>query len=178
MNWQAAPQRPGSLDREMPQSVHRSRGRAGPIGGAHTGADPPKVGPSSTGMPRDDKTGRTMANRIAPRGRSAIAPSVRGGFARPPPAPLLALASAFAIRRAAVTVGLILTWVFWPVLAGVAVCKGQRGFAWVSVAAPFAVTALLYGLSRVDPDMPLFMSLFVHGIVGSRLIAEAFRDPE
>ncbi len=73
------------------------------------------------------------------------------------------------------TVGLILTWVFWPVLAGVLFWKGHRGSAWVSTVAPFAVTGLLYGLNRVDPDMPLFMSLFVHGIVGSRLVAEAFR---
>jgi hypothetical protein len=34
MNWQARPQRSGSLDREMPQSVHRWRGSAGANVGA------------------------------------------------------------------------------------------------------------------------------------------------
>ena len=33
MNWQARPQRPGSLLREMPQSVQSSRGSADASGG-------------------------------------------------------------------------------------------------------------------------------------------------
>jgi len=36
MNWQARPQRFGSLLREMPQSVHRSRGAASASGGVST----------------------------------------------------------------------------------------------------------------------------------------------
>ncbi len=39
MNWQAVPQRLCSGVREMPQSVHRSRGTAGAIGGAHSKAE-------------------------------------------------------------------------------------------------------------------------------------------
>jgi hypothetical protein len=38
MNWQTRPQRFGAAEREMPQSVHRSRGMAGDNGGAHSGA--------------------------------------------------------------------------------------------------------------------------------------------
>jgi hypothetical protein len=37
MNWQAWPQRLGSLEREIPQSVQRSRGAASAIAGAHSG---------------------------------------------------------------------------------------------------------------------------------------------
>ena len=71
--------------------------------------------------------------------------------------------------------GLLLTWLFWPPLAGYLFWKQLRTYAWVSVAAPFLVSGLIYGMALVDPDMPLFMSLFVHGIVASRLIAENFR---
>jgi len=38
MNWQAWPHRLGSLDREMPQSVQRSRGAALPTVGTHRGS--------------------------------------------------------------------------------------------------------------------------------------------
>ena len=38
MNWQAWPQRLGSLLREMPQSVHNVRGAASATGAAQTGA--------------------------------------------------------------------------------------------------------------------------------------------
>ena len=38
MNWQAWPQRLGSLLREMPQSVHSVRGAASATGAAQTGA--------------------------------------------------------------------------------------------------------------------------------------------
>ena len=39
MNWQAFPQRLGSLVREMPQSVQRPRGAAAPTAGTITGPE-------------------------------------------------------------------------------------------------------------------------------------------
>ena len=74
-----------------------------------------------------------------------------------------------------VTYGLILTWLFWPPLAGYLFWRRLNNYAWVSVVAPFVVTAMLYGMNEVDADTPFFLSLFLHGIVASRLIAEAFR---
>lgn len=70
--------------------------------------------------------------------------------------------------------GLILTWLFWPPLAAYFFTKGSKTYAWVAVAAPFAISGLMYGMSLADEDTPLFLSLFIHGIVVSRLVAEAF----
>ncbi|MEL7370200.1 MAG: hypothetical protein AAFN74_14875 [Myxococcota bacterium] len=72
-------------------------------------------------------------------------------------------------------VGLILTWLFWPPLTAYLFFHGLRTYGWVAAASPILITAMLVGSAYVDPDIPLFLSLLIHGIVASRLVAEAFR---
>lgn len=75
-------------------------------------------------------------------------------------------------------VGLIVTWVFWPPLAVYLLWRGLRLYGALAIAFPFALTGLMYGMHAVDPDMPLFLSLLINGIVASRLVAEAYREPK
>ncbi len=73
------------------------------------------------------------------------------------------------------TYGLVLTWLFWPPLAAYMFWKGFKTYGLVCTAAPLMITALLVGIAQVEPDAPLFLSLFIHGIVITRLVAEALR---
>ena len=72
----------------------------------------------------------------------------------------------------------MITWLFWPALAGYLFWHQRRTYAWAAVVSPFLITAMLYGMAAVEPDTPLFLALMVHGIVAARLIAEHFRNPD
>ena len=71
--------------------------------------------------------------------------------------------------------GVILTWLFWPPLAAYMFWRGAPLYGWVSIVSAPVITGMLIGLDQFDSDIPLFLSLFIHGIVASRLVAEAFR---
>ncbi|MEM7677326.1 MAG: hypothetical protein AAF449_15100 [Myxococcota bacterium] len=72
-------------------------------------------------------------------------------------------------------IGLIVTWLFWPPLTVYLLYRGQRTHGFVAGISPLLITAMMWGGAIVDPDIPLFLSLLIHGIVASRLVAESFR---